>query len=253
MDIVDAYTHCGLTKYEPIEQVRRVMDAAGVKRAVLAQHMGEFDNTYIGGIVASDLEHFAGVCLVDHTRPDATSAMEALAASGNFRGVRFPAESILEGMDCWTAAADLELIIVLYAPDGLPGYMEAMTQFFKSRPNCRLVLTHLGTPIVDGDSEIKDYRDIFRLAKFDGVYYQVSGMKMFCPYPHAPLYSILEEAAAAFGNSRLLWGSNYPVVGDQEDYTKDLRLLLDGKMPFPESAMADISGGNALDLWFSGK
>jgi predicted TIM-barrel fold metal-dependent hydrolase len=253
MDIVDAYTHCGITKYEPIEQVRRVMDAAGVNHAVLAQHLGEFDNTYIGGIVASDSEHFAGVCLVDHTRPDAASELKTIALSGHFKGIRLLADSIDSGIDCWKAAADLDFNIVLYAPDGLSSYIDALVTFLESSPECNVVLTHLGTPMLDQDPDFKEYGKVFQLADFGNLYYQVSGMKMFCPFPHAPLYSQLEQAAKTFGTSRLLWGSNYPVVGDQQDYLNDLRLLLDGKLPFPESTIADIAGGNARDLWFSGK
>ncbi len=45
MEIIDGYTPCGLSKYEPIEKVRKVMAGAGVQRAVLAQHLGEYDNT----------------------------------------------------------------------------------------------------------------------------------------------------------------------------------------------------------------
>src|SRR6202043_1719838 len=39
MEIVDAYAHCGLSKYEPIEKVRAAMAAGGVSRAVLVQHL----------------------------------------------------------------------------------------------------------------------------------------------------------------------------------------------------------------------
>ena len=45
--IIDSYTHCGISKYLPIEDVSATMDRAGVHRAVLAQHLGEFDNSYI--------------------------------------------------------------------------------------------------------------------------------------------------------------------------------------------------------------
>ena len=54
MEIVDAYTHCGLRKYHPIEKIRHVMNLADVARAVLVQHLGEFDNSYIGNMVKND-------------------------------------------------------------------------------------------------------------------------------------------------------------------------------------------------------
>jgi len=68
-------------------------------------------------------------------------------------------------------------------------------------------------------------------------------------YPHEPLYPLLAEAAARFGGARVLWGSNYPVVGETQDYLADLRQLLDGKLPFPEADIPAIAGGNARRLW----
>src|SRR5215471_12567202 len=95
MEIIDSYAHCGLSKYEPIEKVREVMIAGGVSRAVLVQHLGEFDNSYIDSVVASDPEHFAGVLLVDHTAPNVASMLAKWVASGNFQGLRLTAEALL--------------------------------------------------------------------------------------------------------------------------------------------------------------
>ena len=76
-------------------------------------------------------------------------------------------------------------------------------------------------------------------------------MKMFCPYPHEELYPLMSEAAAAFGTSRLIWGSNYPVVGDKNDYVADLKLLLEGRLSIPKEAIPLIAGANARALWFA--
>src|ERR1700722_9969665 len=91
MEIIDAYAHCGLSKYEPIEKVRETMAAAGVSRAGLVQHLGVFDNSYIGSVVASDPQHVAGVLLVDHRQKDVVGTLERWHASGNFQGIRLTA------------------------------------------------------------------------------------------------------------------------------------------------------------------
>ena len=75
--ITDAYGHCGLRKFRPIEDVKRITDRHGVARANLVQHMGEFDNSYIGGIVRDEPERFAGVFLVDIDAPDAIQVMRS--------------------------------------------------------------------------------------------------------------------------------------------------------------------------------
>ena len=139
----------------------------------------------------------------------------------------------------------------MYAPDGIAEHVEILDAFLNLNPSCRLVITHLGNPDPVEGPGFESYKSVFTLARHAGVYYQVSGMKMFCPYPHRELYSLIGEAVKSFGISRLVWGSNYPVVGDVEDYMKDLHLLLEKKLPLPEQAIKEIAGNNAHRLWFS--
>jgi L-fuconolactonase len=239
-----------VSKYEPIERVREVLASAGVRRAVLVQHLGEFDNSYLGGIAAAEPERFASVCLVDHTAPDATTKLKELAGSHRFKGVRLTTDACIAAPGLLQAAVDSGLILVLYAPRGMGEFVPSLAAFLETRPDARVVLTHFGTPVLAEAPLFGKYREIFRLARYRGVYFQVSGMKMYCPYPHEPLYGLIEAAAEEFGVQRLCWGSNYPVVGDAQDYARDLRLLLDGKLPIPPAAIADIAGGNASRLWF---
>ncbi len=250
MEIVDAYTHCGVSKYQPIERVRAVMDAAGVGRAVLVQHLGEFDNNYLQRVVASDPDRYAGVCLVDDKSAERIANLEALARSGGFKGVRMVAEACLAASDLFRAAVDSGLVIVLYAPNGIAPIAEALERLLDDRPSARLVLTHLGNPDPTDAPAFTKYQKVWRLARFPQVHLQVSGMKMFCPYPHAPLHGLIHQALNHFGAARLIWGSNFPVVGDQEDYMKDLHLLLDGVLPIPKESIEQIAGSNALRLWW---
>jgi L-fuconolactonase len=251
MEIVDAYAHCGLSKYEPIEKVRATMAAAGVSQAVLVQHLGEFDNSYIGSVVESDRDHFAGVLLVDHRAADAIETLERWMASGHFQGIRLTAEAISQSPALLSTASNLGLVIVLYAPDGIRPIIQPLEKELQTAPFTRLVVTHLGNPKLEHGDFAESAHDVFRLAKFANVYLQLSGMKMFCPFPHELLYPLVADAFTHFGPSRMLWGSNYPVVGTPADYLADLRLLLDGKLPIPPDAIPKIAGENAERLWFN--
>ena len=250
MEIVDAYTHCGLSKYEPIEKVREVMAASGVSRAVLVQHLGEFDSSYIEDTVAADPQHLAGVCLVNHESVDAVPTLERLAARGYCRGVRLTTQACTARPEVLRAASELGLTIVLFAPDGMGDFLPELLEFLEGRPDSQLVLTHLGTPDLSEEPPLRTAREALRLAEYPGTYLQVSGMKMYCPWPHEPLHDLIADGFERFGGARLCWGSNYPVVGGKEDYLRDLRLLLDGRLPVPKEAVAAIAGGNADRLWF---
>jgi predicted TIM-barrel fold metal-dependent hydrolase len=90
--LIDGYTHCGLSKYRPVEDVLAAMQSAGVTRAVLCQHLREYDNEYLAHVVASSPATFAAVCLVDPTSPTAAADLQKWHATGRFRGVRLLAQ-----------------------------------------------------------------------------------------------------------------------------------------------------------------
>jgi L-fuconolactonase len=253
MEIVDAYAHCGLSKYEPIEKVRETMAAAGVSRAVLVQHLGEFDNSYIGSVVAADPQHLAGVLLVDHRAPDVIGTLERWHSSGHFQGIRLTAEAITQHESLFATAGNLGLIIVLFAPQGIRPILPRLQAELQLAPFTRLVITHLGTPSFENGDIAESARDVFRLARFGNVYLQVSGMKMFCPLPHEDLYPLIADSFTHYGPNRMLWGSNYPVVGTKDDYRADLDLLLDGRLPIPPDAIPKLAGENAQRLWFNAR
>src|SRR5579871_5998970 len=117
MEIIDGYTHCGLSKYEPIERVAEVMATANVSRAVLVQHLGEFDNSYLAQIAAAEPQRFAAVCLVDHHSDDCIATLDRWADTGSFKGIRLATEALAARPDLADAAIDLGLIIVLYTPE----------------------------------------------------------------------------------------------------------------------------------------
>jgi L-fuconolactonase len=251
MEIIDAYCHCGLSKYEPIENVRAAMTAAGVSRAVLVQHLGEFDNSYIGSVVASDSQHLAGVLLIDHRQPDAVGTLGKWHSTGHFQGIRLTAQAITESPDLLSTAANLGMIIVLFAPEGLRPIVEKLEAELRLAPFTRLVITHLGNPSFENGEVAESARDVFRLAKFGNVFLQISGMAQFCPFPHDDLRPLIADAFTHFGPTRMLWGSNFPVVGTNENFAADLHLLLDGKLPIPSDAIPKVAGENAQRLWFN--
>src|SRR5690349_699361 len=105
--LIDGYSHCGISKYRPVEDVLAVMRKAGVERAVLCQHLGEYDNSYLAGVVAEHGTTFAAVCLIDPTSPTAISELEMWHDTGSFRGVRLYAGWLDEYERLWSRAVEL--------------------------------------------------------------------------------------------------------------------------------------------------
>ncbi|MCL4795151.1 MAG: amidohydrolase family protein [Bryobacteraceae bacterium] len=242
MDITDAYAHCGLRKYKPYQELDRLMRAAGVKRAVLVQHHGEFDNSYLEAIVRREPARFRGVYLVDTDARDAMDEITRWAGRGWFRGIRFRADTLPKRRSLWDWAATLGLHIVADRP--VDGVAEELSQFAADHPRNSLVITHMAWA---GGSEAA-----LALAARPNVFVQVSAMHSYGSMPYVELRPWIDRLYSAFGRTRLLYGSNYPVMGEDVVYQQEIKLLREGRLGVPAADAAAVMDENARRVWFEG-
>jgi predicted TIM-barrel fold metal-dependent hydrolase len=74
---------------------------------------------------------------------------------------------------------------------------------------------------------------------------------MFCEYPHSRLDELIATTISAFGPDRLLWGSNFPVGGDdQASYDRDVALIQTGRWGLDAPAVELVTKDNARRIWF---
>jgi len=248
--VIDGYCHCGLSKYRPIHDVRGVLDRFGVSRAVLVQHIGEYDNSYIESAVREEPDRLAGVLMVDTDKPGAEDALAGWVGGGAFRGVRLFARTLETSPGVWTRAAELGLNIVVFDDPTFSPYVESLAGFAKRFGETRLILSHLGMPRDAAD--FPSHQRILSLAEQPNVYVQISGMHMFSRSPYAELVPLVERLRQAFGAERLFYGSNFPVMGDERVYGQELELLRAGKLGIPPDEVEHVLGGTAMGLWFAG-
>ena len=246
--MIDGYSHCGVSKYRPVEDVLAVMQSAGVDRAILCQHLGEYDNTYLADVVSRYPKKFAAICLVDPTSPIAAADLEKWHKTGCFRGVRLLAEWLLPKEQLWAQAVDLGLTLILYAPEGTAAAAPAIRKFAAAHPSARLVLTHLGNPILKNGQPTDT--ELLRLSDVSGLFVQLSGLSQFCEYPHPQLDGLIRRTTREFGPERIYWGSNYPVCGDAAAYLRDLKLVTSGAWDLSANQVAWLTERTAAQIWF---
>ena len=249
-DIIDGYCHCGLSKYRPVEYLREVMRRNGVLRAVLVQHLGEYDNGYIEYIVTNEPQKFAGVMLINVQSPSADKDLAAWAGRKAFRGIRLLAHTAATHPDIWERAAEVGLNIVVYESPTIAAYVDLIRRFASRHAGTRIVISHLG--VLDG-REAPGYpsiRHLLDLAEEPNVFIQLSGFHMFGSFPYLELAPIVEMLLAGFGPERSLYGSNFPVMGNDEVYNKELVLLSSGRFGVPANALEDVLSRTAKRLWF---
>ena len=229
------------------------MDRFGVSRAVLIQHLGEFDNHYIENVVAADPDRFAGIFMVDKEDPASKDQVIRWARNGVLRGIRFESSSIDIRPDLWHTAAECELPIVVYNETTFSHHITQIAAFAAGNPQTKIVLTHLGIPHRPNTPPQRGDETLFQLAKHPSVFVQISGMHMYCPPPYEILVPWIQRLAAVFGAERLLYGSNYPVMNKDTLYGEEIDLLRTGKLGIHPVEMKHVLHDTARALWFGGE
>jgi L-fuconolactonase len=248
--VIDAYCHCGISRYLPVADVLAAMDHSGVQRTVLVQHKGEYDNSYLAGAVRDYHERFTAVGLIDAESPDWRRALDGLTQSGEFKGLRVSADVLMHRADVCQAALAQGLIIMVGTGSGITECIPAIRRLLRRAAGGTIVITHLGSPRVE-DNRMITGRELLELSEEQGVCVTLSGQSMFCDYPYAPLDDFTREVIEAFGPDRLMWGSNFPESGDASAYRENLALVTGGAWGLRPADIEKIVHTAAERLWFT--
>lgn len=233
MKIVDSHCHAGMSWFEPIEMIVYQMDQNKVDHAVLIQHRGMYDSTYLLDCMSRYPGRFRVIAIVDSSRDDALQNLQ-LSASLGVAGIRLnPIEKSTDHdqLYFWKQIESLGLVV-----SSIGGVEEfASKEFFRLVslvPDLTIVVEHLaGVNAHDKDS-LEVYRKALELAQFPNVRIKVGGLGEICERPSRLMNQfsmvdnsgVIEMALDAFGIERMMWGSDYPPVSNREGY----RNALDG-------------------------
>ncbi|MFC1987442.1 amidohydrolase family protein [Chloroflexota bacterium] len=271
MVIVDTHVHTSLYWFEPIEIILCQMNRNRVDKATLVQFLGQTDNRYIIESAHRFPGRFYPVVSVDTDRTDAPDTLKQLAKEGA-RSVRLRVTTRSPGNDplaIWRTCAELSL------PVSCGGNEEdfASDEFLKlikSLPHVAVIIEHLGhgqhgqhkdRSQQDELPPYTTYRKLLALADCPNTYIKVGGLGEICkrPFPfRQPFYSVggvppfIQMAYEAFGPSRMMWGSDYPLCSYREGYSNTLHYLREYLTSFcSEGDKEWIFGKTALSLFDS--
>jgi L-fuconolactonase len=247
-----------------VETLLAQMDRNGVERAVLVQLLGVYDNSYVVDCVRRFPDRLAAVVGVDPAAPDALQSLEQLKALGA-SGVRLRPTARSAGEDelaIWRAAERLSLPVSCVG-NTASFCAAAFSSVLEAVPALPVVLEHLGgTSTPDTTEALQTERaQVLSLARFANVYLKVPGLGEFEPRkpgadPQAPQVdlrsaaTVLRRVLHAVPATRLMWGSDFPVVASREGYANALgwcRSVLDA---VTAEASREIFAGTARRVFF---
>jgi L-fuconolactonase len=204
---------------EPIgyEELKDMMDAASVRRAMLCPPTWEGDRNDFG-IEASRHypDRFGVMARIPLQRPD--EAKQWIASWKNEPGVKgvrltFSFENEVNWVKdgtadwYWPFAEKHDIPTMLLIPDAKP----ELTEILRRHPGLRVTVDHMGIRGGTRDDAIAPYVAATEaLAQFPNVNVKLSNLPSFStqPSPFTNLYPYIERLVRAFGPQRCFWGTD---------------------------------------------
>ena len=260
MLIIDSHVHTGVNWSEPVEVLLHQMEANGVAHAVLAQHNGNYDNSYLLECARRHPGKFKVVGLVDLNDPARVKNLEALRQQGG-AGIRINLRKEKEwGPDnpAFQAAGEMGMIVSVI------GHAEnfASAAFKKLLDNCprtQFCLEHLvrspGADVAKPPYDV--YASALECARWPNTTVKVPGLgeilgkpaRLPTGYPFETVPPHYEMAKRAFGVERMMWGSNFPPCAAKEGYRNALVGVRDMTLFQGGDDRAWVMGKSAARLW----
>ena len=202
------------------EQMIAAMDKAGVAKAAIVQASTCYghDNSSVADAVAAHPDRFTGVFSVDVLASDAPEHMRHWVERG-LTGLRlFTIGSTMPDQaswlddpktyPAWQCASELGLSVCLQmSAAALPQMIRLAERF----PKVRIILDHMARPQIEDGPPYAAAESLFALAKYPSVYLKLTERNFTQSRKgKATPETFFPKLVAAFGASRLAWGSNYP-------------------------------------------
>ncbi len=236
-----------------VETLLELMRANGVSHTVLIQVIHyRWDNRYVASVLKRYPGTFQAVCRVDPEEPAAPDHLSDLTQQG-FRGVRLSPSEKSDGdwirgplmPPLWRRCAELKvpmtlLIPVSRIPDVIP--------LIEANPSLTVVIDHMAGCPVDRPDQLKMLLD---LARYPRVLVKISGLWAVSkqPFPYPDAMELVKRLHQAFGASRLMWATNWPVSLEQIAYPDAVRLYRDNLGFLTASEREDVLFRTANRIW----
>jgi L-fuconolactonase len=238
------------------EEFLKLMDGAGVDRAILVQAFGayRYDNSYVADVAARYLDRFVAVCIVDALAPDAADKLDYWVNDRGVKGLRVVTWTEPETMlddpridPLWRRASELRIpVCVLTNFPQVPRLARVLERF----GDLPIALDHLGLPRLDDGPHFSKEQALFDLARFPNFYGKFSSWTIAAAAKNGEggCADFFRRLLDAFGPQRLMWGTNFPASNDRSyrgfvDFAKEqLSFLSDDERRW-------VFGDTALSLW----
>lgn len=236
-----------------------VAAGSGIASSVLVQVLTRVDETRKLLALARVSDRIAAVVgWVDLTEPDVTDRLAELRAApggAGLVGIRHHQTFTDNDLSRWLARSDSRNGLQVLSEWGLSfdllahaSELVAAARVASEYPDLTFVLNHMGRPFAPGADRFLWAEGIYALAAQPNVYCKLSGLVNL----HVPIDQLMDEVPpyvahvlTAFGASRVLFGSDWPMWFGRYTYQQVVDLAAATLDSISESDRAEVLGGSA--------
>jgi predicted TIM-barrel fold metal-dependent hydrolase len=239
------------------------MDSNKVAGSLIVQPINhKFDHSYVTNAIENYPDRFKGILLHDPSlsREDAITRLEDLTLKG-YVGVRFnPYLWPRVGEDSWTPmstpggageavykrCAELHMPVGIMCFQGLQLHYDDILRLLKSSPSTICVLDHFGFTKFTEEGN-RAFEQLLKLAEYPQVIVKISALFRLAdvsPYERVKKERF-EPLLQAFGKERLMFGTDFPFVLEQEPERYAGMIQLVSSWMANEATLEAVMGGTA--------
>jgi len=242
VEIIDAYAHVGLPRFQSLAGYQQQMRAVGITAAVLCAFDSSPDLTAIHDGLSGPGNRFRGIGIpLGSDREELTEAVTGQLSAG-FSGIRLSGADIAERSWLLEVITDHGGIPLVCANAGDPGSAAVLVDHLGRNPESRLVLGHFGGLPDPALLDAGVVAALFANPAVSVIFSRQGG------YPdHVRLRA--ERLVEVCGWRRVLWGSESPVLYWRNERLDTALAWIDELAP-TQAQRQDFLGGNARRLFF---
>ncbi len=223
--MIDAYCHLDMSVAQPVADLERRMDAAGIDRALIVETWSGDNRACLQQLIASPSSRFrVAFCF----RPDEGQAASELLSLEMVGALRVktcdlsrlgPVAAKLESAGKW---------LLPHAESGIRMLAEGLLQLAARHPQLPSYLPHMGWPRRDRQDDDDWLESISKLSKLPNLIVGISAIAYFSHdvFPHDDVARFASHLVATFGKELLVAASDYPLF-EKDRYAQYIRLASD--------------------------
>jgi predicted TIM-barrel fold metal-dependent hydrolase len=220
--MIDAYCHLNMSVDQPIADLERRMDAAGVDRALIVETWNGDNHDCLQELTAAPSKRFRVAFCFD---PDKEQSGTELVSLNTVQALRVktvdlrrlgPIAAKLESAEKW---------LLPHAESGIGALTEELLLLAQLHPGLRIYLPHFGWPRRDHQDDNSWSESIAALSKIPGLIVGISAIAHFSreAFPHNDVAPFAAHLLAIFGAKSLVAASDYPLF-EKDKYAQYMKL-----------------------------